>query len=209
MFKARPHSPTPAKASQYCHVIFTLFIYLGSQLVNNQALGDLMDNTEFSKFIERTSFFQEEVGKIIAELSPVPNARFITAFQSGQLAFEHSIVALQLIKSGLLPSGYSLFRPQFESLVRGIWLLHAASDSWVDKLSQPLTVESANKANEGPNLIDMLIHLEKSEAPMNLVSDLKEFKSVTWKILNSYIHGGLHPISRTITGYPTELTFNA
>jgi len=168
-----------------------------------------MDEKEFLQFVERTTAFQAEVANNISRFPPVPEARFIVAFQSGLLAFEHSTAALQLISCGLLPSGYSLFRPQFESLVRGIWVLHAAPEEWVDKLSQPLTVEAASKANEGPMLSEMLAKLEKSEAPAQLVTQLKQFKDITWKALSSYTHGGLHPIARTITGYPIKLTYDA
>jgi len=168
-----------------------------------------MDKKEFLQFIERTSAFHAEVASSISRFSPVTETRFIVAFQSGLLAFEHSTAALQLISNGLLPSGFSLFRPQFESLVRGIWLLHSAPETWVDKLSQPLSVEAASKANEGPMLSEMLTKLEKSEAPAQLVTQLKQFKDITWKALSSYTHGGIHPISRTATGYPIKLTYDA
>lgn len=168
-----------------------------------------MTEQEFSKFINRSVEFQAEVASNLARLNPAAELRFVVAFQSGHLAFEHATAALQLIDSGLFASGYSLFRPQFESLVRGVWLLHSASDLWVEKLSQPLTVETASKANESVMLADMLAHLEKSEAPSHLVMQLQEYKNVTWKALNSYIHGGLHPLARTLSGYPVILTYNS
>ncbi|NOS96914.1 MAG: hypothetical protein HOP25_00380 [Methylotenera sp.] len=138
-----------------------------------------MDDKEFQQFIKRTSAFQAEVTKIIVRINPVSEVRLIVAFQSGLLAFEHSTAALQLISGGLLPSGYSLFRPQLESLVRDIWLLHAASDTWIDKFSQPLALETANKASQAPTLVEMLVQLEKSEAPRHIVEQLQEFKRVT------------------------------
>lgn len=168
-----------------------------------------MDQKEFQQFVDRTTAFQSDVAKVLSLINPVSDIRVIVAFQSGLLAIEHSKAALQLISSGLLPSGYSILRPQFESLVRGIWLLHAASDTWVDNFNKPLTLETANKTNRAPNLVEMLEQLEKSEAPSNIVEQLQEFKAATWKILNSYTHGGLHPISRTLSGYPYELTYNA
>lgn len=53
--------------------------------------------------------------------------------------------------------------------MRRIWLLHAAIDDWVEKLGQPLTVESAKKANQTPMPSEMLGQLEKSDAPEHLV----------------------------------------
>lgn len=168
-----------------------------------------MDKKEFLQFIERTSDFHAKVASCIGRFTPIPDTKFIVAFQSGHLAFEHSTAALQLISNGLLPSGFSLFRPQFESLLRGVWLLYAASDAWIDKFNQPLTVDTASKANEGPMPSEMLAKLEKSEAPAQLVTQLKQYKDITWKALSSYTHGGIHPISRTATGYPIKLTYDA
>ena len=59
---------------------------------------------------------------------------------------------LVLTEQGLFPSAYSLMRPQYESLVRGFWLLYSASDGWVEKLGEELTLENAKRANEGPML---------------------------------------------------------
>ncbi|WP_409364299.1 DUF6988 family protein [Burkholderia sp. Bp9031] len=44
---------------------------------------------------------------------------------------------MMLITSGLHASGFSLLRPQYESLVRGIWLLYAAFENCVARLSAP------------------------------------------------------------------------
>jgi hypothetical protein len=122
---------------------------------------------------------------------------------------EHAFGAYLLLTQDLYGPGFSLHRPQFETLVRGVWLLHAATDTWVEKLSQPLTVKSAKKADQTPMLRDMLEQLGKSDAPAHLVQQLAQFRDVTWKALNSFAHGGIHPIARTIEGYPPELAIDA
>jgi hypothetical protein len=168
-----------------------------------------MKEENLALLINRSTVFQNSVARVIEEFTPAGEERFLLAFQSGLLSFEHSIAALQLVNCGLFASGYSLFRPQFESLVRGIWLLHAASDTWIEKLGQPLTETNAKKAQELPMLAGMLEELEKSTAPVHLITQLKEYKTTALKELNSYTHGGFHPLSRTISGYPEKLTFNA
>lgn len=101
-------------------------------------------------------------------------------------------------------------RPQFESLVRGIWLGYAASDSWVEKLSQPLTLAAQKQANEGPMLAEMLKQLDAApEAPAYIVGQLKEYRDVAWKALNSFNHGGIHPLSRSVTGYSPKLVYDS
>ncbi|WP_153147621.1 hypothetical protein [Dechloromonas sp. H13] len=159
--------------------------------------------------IERTAAFHERVQQHVQTLTPYPEIRFITAFQSGLLSLEHAVSALLLFEQGLFSSAIALTRPQFESLVRGIWLLHAASENWVTKLSEPLTMESAKRANEGESLAEMLKQLEANpNAPAGIVAQLREFKEVAWKAMSSYTHGGLHPLSRTMSGYPAQLIYD-
>ncbi|CAN7213479.1 hypothetical protein LJR296_000574 [Cupriavidus necator] len=159
--------------------------------------------------IDRTAQLHEAVAAHAASLIPFPEKRFVVSFQAGLLSLDHARGALMLIGNGLGTSALSLLRPQYESLVRGIWLLHAATDNWVDKLSEPLTVESARRANEGPMLAEMLKQLDASEAPAQLVEQLRQFKDVSWKALSSYTHGGIHPLARTLTGFPVQLAIDA
>ena len=168
-----------------------------------------MTREELQQVLRRTSDFHDAVQSHVQKLSPAPALRFIAAFQSGLLSLEHAASTLVLFKQGLLSSAIALTRPQFESLVRGVWLLHAASDNWVAKLSEPLTVETAKRANEGLGLADMFKELEGNpNAPAPIVGQLREYKEVTWKAMNSYAHGGLHPLSRTATGYPAQLIYD-
>jgi hypothetical protein len=161
------------------------------------------------QLIERTAAFHERVQQHVQTLTPYPEIRFITAFQSGLLSLEHAVSALVLFEQGLFSSAIALTRPQFESLVRGVWLLHAASENWVTKLSEPLTMESAKRANEGESLAEMLKQLEANpDAPAAIVAQLREFKEVAWKAMSSYTHGGLHPLSRTMSGYPAQLIYD-
>ena len=168
-----------------------------------------MTEEKLQKLLDRTSELHAAVQRHMQSLLPAPDQRFVIAFQSGLLSLEHAVSALVLFEQGLFSSAIALTRPQFESLVRGIWLLHAASDNWVNKLSEPLTMESAKRANEGEGLVEMLKQLEANPtAPAAIVAQLREYKEVTWKAMNSYAHGGLHPLSRKITGYPAQLIYD-
>jgi hypothetical protein len=168
-----------------------------------------MSEEKLKALLDRNADFHKAVQTHVGNLNPFEECRFLVSFQAGLLSLEHATGAFALISINLLPSGYALMRPQYESLVRGIWLLHAASDSWIEKLGEPLTVETAKRANEGPMLAEMLKGLEASStAPQALVGQLKEFRDITWKALNSYAHGGLHPLARTVTGYPAQLTYD-
>lgn len=168
-----------------------------------------MTEEKLNKLLARTAEFHTAVQRHVQSLLPAPEQRFVIAFQSGLLSLEHAVSALVLFDQGLFSSAIALTRPQFESLVRGVWLLHTASDNWVDKLSEPLTMDSAKRANEGEGLAEMLKQLEANPtAPAAIVAQLREYKEVTWKAMNSYAHGGLHPLSRKITGYPAQLIYD-
>lgn len=168
-----------------------------------------MNEEKFQLLFERTAKFHEAVYAHVGTLTPAPDKRFLVAFQSGMLSLEHATSTLVLIEQGLFSSAIVLTRPQFESLVRGVWLLHAASDNWVGKLAEPLTPESAKRANEGLGLAAMLDELEKHpDTPAPIVKQMRDYKEVTWKAMNSYAHGGIHPLARSLTGYPIQLAYD-
>lgn len=85
-----------------------------------------------------------------------------------------------------------------------MWLLYAASDTAVTKLMAELTSESAHRANKTPLLSEMLTKLE-GKAPQEALSMLNEFKEYSWKPLSSFVHGGIHAITRHNKGYPAPL----
>lgn len=168
-----------------------------------------MTEDKLNHLLVRTAGFHKAIQTHVGALIPHPDRRFLVAFQSGMLSLEHAVSSLVLFEHGLASSAISLTRPQFESLVRGVWLLHAASSNWVEKLSEPLTTESAKRANEGIGLAEMLKQLESHpDAPAPIVRQLQEYKEVTWKAMNSYAHGGIHPLARTMSGYPLQLAYD-
>lgn len=171
-------------------------------------MGNLSEH-EFERFLARNSAFHQRVAENLAALQPYPAPRFELAFQCALLSVEFGTAAYVLVTGELFAPGYSLTRTQFETLVRGVWLMHAASETRVEKLAQPLTRENAESANDTLMLAKMLAELKASEsAPQPIVDQLEEYRDVIWKAVNSYAHGGLHPLSRGLTGYPPQLSYD-
>lgn len=56
---------------------------------------------------------------------------------------------------------------------------------------------------------EMLKQLDASDAPAQLIEQLKQYRDVAWKALNSFAHGGIHPLAGTVSGYPPQLTIDA
>lgn len=132
------------------------------------------------------------------------SARTVTSDIACSMALEHWDAARRLLESGLLPSGVVVHRAQFEALVRSVWLLYAASDENIEKLSTTLTLENEQAAKNMPQIADMMSAIN-NKAPPQAFDALKRFKENSWKALNSYVHAGIHPIRRHAEGYPTKL----
>lgn len=120
------------------------------------------------------------------------------------VAFEHAESAKMLISGGNLTSATGLVRLQYEALVRAMWLVYAASDAAVSKLTSELTQETADRANRLPMLSEMLEKLQ-GKAPQEPVNMLLEFREYSWRPLSSFVHGGIHAIHRHSKGYPLPL----
>jgi hypothetical protein len=130
--------------------------------------------------------------------------RIATSYIACSMAFEHWEAVRKLLSVGLLPSGLVVHRTQFEALVRSVWLLYAATDENIAKLSAKLTLENEQAAKNLPQVADMMIAIEKS-APPQAFDALNRFKQNSWKALNSYAHAGIHPLQRHHKGYPLQL----
>ncbi|MDP3108681.1 hypothetical protein [Hydrogenophaga sp.] len=164
---------------------------------------------ELAHTLDRSIELHEAVLELTESFEPYPELHFDLAFQSALLSMEHATASLLLLQNEMEAPGMALLRPQFESLVRAIWLVYAASEAQVEKLAMPLTIETARRGDDLPMLSEMLKRLEAtSEAPRHIVAQLQAYKDITWKALNSFAHGGMHPLSKYVTGYPPKLVFD-
>lgn len=157
-----------------------------------------------NSLISRSAELESKLLDFLA-LAPFDDSERIMASKvMCSIAFEHAESAKMLISAGNLTSATGLVRLQYEALVRAMWLLYAASDTAVSKLTSELTQETADRANRLPMLSEMLEKLQ-GKAPKEPVDMLLEFKEYSWKPLSSFIHGGIHAIHRHSKGYPLPL----
>ena len=157
-----------------------------------------------NSLLSRSAELESELSALLG-LAPFDDSERVRASRvMCSIAFEHAESAKVLISLGNLTSATGIVRLQYEALVRAMWLLYAASEITVSKLTSELTQESANTANKLPMLSEMLEKL-KGKAPQEPVDMLMEFKEYSWKPLSSYVHGGIHAIHRHSKGYPAPL----
>eukprot|EP01035_Chromulina_nebulosa_P039395 gene39395-53261_t len=89
-----------------------------------------------------------------------------------------------------------------------MWLIYAASDTAIEKLSAPLTLETEQAAKNLPSAKEMIDQIGKrvgQGVPAAAHGMLSQFKDVSWNAMNSFVHGGIHPLRRSADGFPVHL----
>lgn len=164
--------------------------------------------TLLPRCFEMYGFIAEHVEQL-QHYGQLSELKFQMAFQSGILSFQHGLSSLKLIADGFMSSGLALMRPQYESLVRGLWLMHADIDPWLSKLRTAGQI-GPNQLNklETPMIADMLKSLEKSDAPGHILRQLQDFKAITNSTLNSFTHSGLIALVNNGKGYEEKLIYD-
>ena len=150
----------------------------------------------------------EELAERLFQLIDLPlfddSARLVVSDVACSMSLEYWAATRSLLKTGMLPSAAIVHRAQFEALLRSIWILYAASEAQLFKLSAELTIETEQNAKNLPQTTDMMAAVNK-KGPPQAYEALNRFKENSWKALNSYVHAGIHPIKRHAEGYPIQL----
>ena len=157
--------------------------------------------------IERSAIFEE------AALACFPATGVVLAVSDNKhqlvasactLCIEHGHVLRSAFALDAPSSGSALLRLQYEALLRGAWLMFAATAAQVEKLASALDVESEQGAKNLPGYSEMLSAILRA-APEGLTAPLAEFNQYSRHALNSFVHSGIHALHRTRHGYPTEM----
>ena len=77
-----------------------------------------------------------------------------------------------------------------------------STDGWVAKNEGLLAAGTLNEP-QAPSMDDMLVAISRN-APESVGRMLRELKAGAWKPLNSYVHGGIHPLTQHHRGYSNE-----
>jgi hypothetical protein len=133
--------------------------------------------------------------------------RVSTSASAAAVSLAHARALRCLIATAQMPSAVALLRLQFETLTRSVWLLYAANDLEVELVAAPLSAESEKEASKLFGIVKMLAALSASSAPSAAAPTamLNRFKKTSLPALNSFVHGGIHPLQRHRHGYPESL----
>lgn len=165
---------------------------------------------ELEQLLARSHQFSEMLVRHLETadgLSGGPRAQAAAA--AGELSSEYAHATRVLLEAGTPNSAAVLLRSQYEALLRAAWLMYAASELHMDKVSTTLTAASGARAKNAKGAEVMLKELEAllvdTPTLLGLVLPLREIRDVSWTAMNSFAHGGLHPLARTREGFPLKL----
>jgi hypothetical protein len=139
------------------------------------------------------------------------SARGDAVFGMCSVTFEHAAGLRLLVAGGCFTPAIALTRLQYESLTRAMWLLYVAPDSAVQKMTAELNLANEQAAKNLPSVVDMLDQIRKEvgvKVPAGASEMLDSFREVSWRSLNSYVHGGIHALRRKADGYPVQLVLD-
>jgi hypothetical protein len=164
---------------------------------------------EFAKLLERSEALTEHLASLLARISALrDDPRALAAGRAANLAFEHGTAVRMLFMAGTPNAACALLRSQYEAVLRSAWALYAATDEKVERLNRPLDPESEQAAKNLDGAEKMLDALKARAGLypqlMGLVVPLDEIRAQHWRAMNSFVHGGIHPLQRT-EGFPIEL----
>ncbi|ABE43851.1 hypothetical protein Bpro_1920 [Polaromonas sp. JS666] len=130
--------------------------------------------------------------------------RIAASFNACEVAIQHGQALRALMSEGFHTTAASVMRLQFEVLVRAMWLLYAADEVEIAKIHAPLTQEAEHAASKLP-MVSAMIKALDGRAPPPAFQMVDQFKTTMLGALNSFVHGGIHPLKRHQTGYPEQI----
>ncbi|MCZ8254513.1 MAG: hypothetical protein O9327_02375 [Polaromonas sp.] len=161
---------------------------------------------EVAERLARTESMLTAMQDAMGDLQVNPqDLRATVTFDALLITMQHGDAIRILISADLGPSAIGVLRMQYESLLRAVWALFAASESSLAKLAAPLTPGTLKAAKNMGMPQDLLEAVEASPAPADIKRNLREFRTSSWDVLNSSIHAGLHALRRSEGALPQEL----
>lgn len=166
----------------------------------------------FKKFYSQSIDFRNSLLSETNKLSDIDsfNNREAATLILADISSEHGLSVHLLAKERCNISASSLLRLQFESLIRAQWIYWVAKDEVVERFYKPLTQQNASQAEKRIPTINVILEDLDSAAregvvPQRAVQLMREFKELTMKPANSYVHTGMHAFSRKKDGFPEPL----
>ncbi|BBQ10051.1 DUF6988 family protein [Stenotrophomonas maltophilia] len=156
--------------------------------------------------LNRSALLREAILSTVDHPLADDSPRLLASMDAALLSLEHADALRTLLQAGMASSAMALMRCQYEAFTRSVWILHCAADVQVELLSLP---PEAGMSEKGlPTLSKMLEAFAKVAELDNLLPHLIELKVHAWAPLNSFVHAGVHAMSRSRVGFSMALAIN-
>jgi hypothetical protein len=103
------------------------------------------------------------------------------------LSMGHSIGIATLIHSDLTASALALYRSQLEGYVRGLWIMHCATDEQIERFAN-------GDDSDVRNFTTITDAIDKKTGTKHL----SKIRNSQWKTLNDFTHGGAIQVNQRI-----------
>lgn len=144
----------------------------------------------YDEHLNRSECVARFCDDLLANIKVQPSAQVVIALASFHQVFEHHIAIITLLKSNYSGSAFTLLRPIWEGLLRGLWLLHVATDDQIDVVL---------KRDEFPGRKHMQDAISAAHEKFGGAGLARIVGDKTWDAMCSYAHGGTRPLLRRIS----------
>jgi hypothetical protein len=136
---------------------------------------------------------------LLADIRVQHSTQAVLALASFHQVFEHHIAIITLLKSNYAGSAFTLLRPIWEGLLRGLWLLHVATNEQIDILL---------KDDKFPPRKCMQEAIASAHEKFDRAGLARIVGEKTWDAMCSYAHGGTRPLLRRIEAEATTAVYS-
>jgi hypothetical protein len=160
-----------------------------------------------NQLLLRSDEFQTALNSILnvgtfALLDDTP--KHLICVNACRLSLNHAGSARILFADDAPNFATGLLRLQYLDLLRAAWILHAANDLQLSKLTAQLGSQTKLVANNSPEPAEMFKALE-AIAPIEVIQPLNEFKAVALEALNDFVPESIDTLMRIKEALPEVL----
>ena len=169
----------------------------------NRDVASAQDRLERVRF--GTHALHRAVDVLWDELPEPRGLRELAVRGFANIVRQHVIAQWVLVQRELDVSATALVRPTYEALLRVIWTLRGADDSWIEGFFKPTdgAINSDAETRKGPDVLAMLAAIERHH-PAEIYRPLLHLKEATWRAMHSYVHGGIRPVVQSFVAFPAH-----
>jgi hypothetical protein len=158
---------------------------------------------KLQRMVDLSFRLNDELEQLMHDARPPTDRRAVLTTTMCQVAIDHGNGQRLLVMTDHVVTALALVRVQFEALIRAAWMLHGATDDWLERFMTPKAPEDLGETVMGPKVESMLTAIDGA-APPFVGKMLREFKTTTWKPMNSFVHGGVHAVVNAMVDTPPE-----